>query len=367
MQAALPRRPPSRKLWREPVDTTVLIAGEDVERCYELGWTDGLPVVPPTPERVEAMLGDRISQRGETVAVLEPTAAVATLEKVAANAVMAGCLPAYLPVVEAAVEAVADPGFALDLIITAVDPMSPMILVNGPLSAEIGMHGDAGALGPGVRANATIGRAVNLCLRNIGGAKPIRYADEGALDATTIGHPGKFTYCYTENEDLSPWPTLAVDRGYAPDTTVVTAYAADAPLTITDFTRTEPELILRTIAETVIIPSTTNAYFREDLWLILGLEHAGNIAAAGWERSDIQQFIFEHARVKGEKLLDRGLYGLIDDVAPPSWRSEFEPSELVPIVDSPERVVVTVAGAPAGGYTSVCFGFGSAIMREVRR
>ena len=281
----------------------MLIGGEDVERCYELGWTDGLPVVPPTAERVEAMLGDRVSERDRTVATLEPTGAVATLEKVAANAVMAGCLPPYLPIAEAAIEAVADPGFALDLIITAVDPMSPMILVNGPMAAEVGMHGDVGTLGPGIRANATIGRAVNLCLRNIGGAKPIRYLDEHALDATTIGHPGKFTYCYTENEKRSPWPTLAADRGYPPGATVVTAYAADAPLTITDFTRTAPELILRTVAETVIVPGTTNAYFREDLWLILGLEHAGNIAAAGWGKSDIQQFIFEHARVKARSCL----------------------------------------------------------------
>ena len=349
------------------METQVPIAGEDLERCYELGWTDGLPVVPPTPERVEAMLGARDGARHETVAALEPTGAVATYEKVAANAVMAGCLPEYFSVVVAAIEAVADPAFLLDLITTAVDPMTPLLMVNGPMATEIGMHGDAGALGPGIRANATIGRAVNLTLRNVGGAKPIRYLDEHALDATTIGHPAKFTYCYTENEDCSPWSTLAVERGYAAEANVVTAYGADAPLTIADYTRTDPELILRTIAETVIIPGTTNAYFREDLWLVIGPEHANSIANAGWSKDDVKQFIHEHARVEGSKLLDRGLYGLIDSVAPPSWRSEFEPNELVPIASTPDHVVVTVAGAPFGGYTSVCFGFGRAVMKEVKK
>ena len=342
------------------------IAGEDVERCYELGWTDGLPVVPPTPERVDAMLGSRVANRHETVAVLEPTGAKATHEKVAANAVMAGCLPEYFPIVVAAIEAVGDERFLLDLITTAVDPMTPLILVNGPIAREVGMHGDAGALGPGIRANATIGRAVNLTIRNVGGCKPIRYLDEQALDATTIAHPAKFTYCYTENDERSPWSSFAVERGYAEDANVVTAYGADAPLTIADYTRTDPELILRTICETVIIPGTTNAYFREDLWLVVGPEHANNVADAGWSKDDIKRFVFENARVEGSKLLDRGLYGLIDGVAPPSWRAEFEPHELVPIVDKPERVIVTVAGAPFGGYTSVAFGFGQAVMKEVR-
>ncbi len=346
--------------------TRAPIAGEDVERCYELGWTDGLPVVPPTPERVEAMLGPLEGERHETVAVLEPTGAKATYEKIAANAVMAGCLPEYFPIIVAGIEAVADEAFLLDLITTAVDPMTPLIMVNGPIAAEIGMHGDAGALGPGIRANATIGRAVNLTLRNVGGCKPIRYLDQHALDATTIAHPAKFTYCYTENAELTPWTTLAVERGYAEDANVVTAYGADAPLTIADYTRVDPELILRTICETVIIPGTTNAYFREDLWLVVGPEHANNIASAGWSKDDVKKFIFENAKVQGSKLLDRGLYGLIDGVAPPSWREEFEPDEMVPIVSTPERVVVTVAGAPFGGYTSVCFGFGRGIMKEVR-
>jgi hypothetical protein len=338
----------------------------DIERCFELGWTDGLPVVPPTPERVEAMLGDRSADRDEHVAVLEPTGAIATLEKVAANAVMAGCLPSYLGVVEAAVRCVADPTFSLDLIITAVDPMTPLVLVNGPIAGEIGMSGDAGALGPGCRANATIGRALNLCLRNIGGAKPIRHFEAHALDATTIGHPAKFTYCYTENTALSPWPSLAEDRGFAADASVVTVYGADAPLTIADFTRSEPELILRTIAETLVIPGTTNAYFREELWLIMGPEHAGQVAAAGWSKRDVQRFIFETARVEGNQLLGRGLYGLIDDAAPPSWLGEIDPGQPVPIVDSPDRVLVTVAGGPSGGYTSVAFGLGPAISREVQ-
>ncbi len=338
---------------------------ESIEYCYEAGWSDGLPVVPPTQHLVDQMLGDRAGRRHEPIATLRPRRGVATFEKVAANAVMAGCLPSYFPVVEAAIRAVAERDFWLEDMVTAVDPTSPLLLVSGPIATEIGMNGDAGALGAGCRANATVGRALNLCLRNIAGFRPIRQSDEHALDGCTIGHPGKFTYCYTENVAASPWPALSLDRGFGPEHSTVTVYAADAPLCLVDMSRTEPELILRTIAESLAIPGTTNAFHQQDLWLVVSPEHANLIADGGWSKADVQHHLFEHARIPREQLLDRGLYGLMDSVMRPAWLDDAEPGEIIPIVDSPERVVVTVAGAPYGGYTSVCFGFGASVTRPI--
>ena len=338
---------------------------EDFEECYELGWTDGLPVVPPTNERVERMLGELSSRRDEVIAALPPAGGIATREKIAANAVMAGCLPEYLPVVEASVRAVADEGFWLDDMVTAVDPMAALVLVSGPMARALEMNGDAGALGSGSRANATIGRALNLCLRNIAGARPIRHSDERALDGSTIGHPGKYSYCYTENVDLSPWPELPVERGFAPEDSTVTVYAADVPLCIADMGRTEPELILRTIAESAAIPGTTNIFFRQDLWLVMAPEHANLISDAGWSKADVQQFLFERACVPRERLSERGLFGFMDDVMPPPWQDDADSDEPISIVDAPGRVLITVAGAPYGGYTALCFGFGEIVIKKV--
>lgn len=277
---------------------------------------------------------------------------------------LAGCLPEYLPVVEAAIRAISDERFWLDDMITAIDHMSPLLLVSGPLARELGMNGEAGALGSGCRANATIGRAVNLCLRNLAGAHPIGLGDDG-LDGSTIGHPGKYTYCYTESE-LSPWEPLHVALGYAPHDSVVIAYPADAPVSVCEMTRSEPELILRTVCETLAVPGTFNAYFRDqDLWLVLSPEHALQIAAAGWSRADVQRFVFETARVTSRQLLGRGIYGLMDDVWRPAWLDRYGPDEPVPICTAPEQVIVTVAGAPYGGYTSICFGFAYAVHERI--
>ncbi|MCY4085873.1 MAG: hypothetical protein OXG37_03055 [Actinomycetia bacterium] len=342
-----------------------MIELEDFEACYELGWTDGLPVIPPTLERVERMLGELSHRRDEVIAVLPPAGGMATLEKIAANAVMAGCRPEYLPVVEAAVRAVADKGFWLDDMVTAVDPMAALVLVSGPIARALKMNGDAGALGSGSRPNATIGRALNLCLRNLAGARPIRHSDERALDGSTIGHPGKYSYCYTENVVLSPWPELPTERGFDADDSTVTLYAADVPVCVVDMGRTEPELILRTIAESAAIPGTTNIFFRQDLWLVMAPEHANLIADAGWTKADAQQFLFEHASISRERLTNRGLFGFMDNVMKPSWQDDKDSDNPISIVDAPERVLITVAGAPYGGYTALCFGFGEIVINKI--
>lgn len=340
------------------------ILDDDVERCYALGWSDGLPVVPPTEARVEAMLGPLGPRRDEVVAVLEPAGGEATLEKIAANAVMAGCLPAYLPVVAAAVQAVARPEFWLELVVTCNEPTVPMLLVNGPIARAIGMNGDAGCLAGGDRANATIGRALSLVLRNVAGARSIRERDGDALEGTTIGHPGKISFCFAENVEHSPWPELSVARGFSPEESTVTVFASDGPVTIAEMSRTDPQLVCRTLAESLLAPGTLNSFYREDdIFLIMSPHHATVLARAGWGRAEVQQSLYEQARSPRATLRGRGYDGMMSDLWPASWHaSDIDP---VPVVGSPERFAIAVAGLPHCGLTSVCFGFGRSVTQAI--
>lgn len=331
-----------------------------IETCYSHGWTDGLPVVPPTATLVAAMLEASGSDAATLVCELPPAGGEATLERIAANAVMAGCLPEYFPVVVSAVSAAADESFHLYDILTTVHSMCPLLLLSGPHARELGVNGGANALGQGNRANATIGRAVSLCFQNIGGARP------GGLDPATIGHPGKYSYCYTENTELSPWPELHVERGFAPGASTVTLYPADAPLCVAEMGIPEPEHVLRTVAECAAIPGTYNAFFRGELWLVMSPEHANVIAQAGWSKQDARQYLFDNARIRAGDLGDRGLYAFADDVMRPAWLDEAEADDMIPLVESPDQVTITVAGGAYGGYTSIVFGeLAGSVTREV--
>ncbi|MFC7277758.1 hypothetical protein ACFQS1_27540 [Paractinoplanes rhizophilus] len=320
-----------------------------IEECYRRGWTDGLPVVPPTPDRVEAMLGDAVDRRDEPIALLAPAGGVATREKIAANAVMAGCRPGYLPIVEAAVRAAAEPAFNLDRVLTTASSQSPVLLVNGPASGAVEASGDWEALGSKARANATIGRALLLVLRNVGSHRT------GGLDHATLGHPGKYSYCFTEHLALSPWDSWHTERGLDPDRSWVSVFSAEAPLTIVDMGHDSGAAVLRTICESLAIPGTYNAYFRQDLWLVLSPQHAGLIARDGLSRADVALHVFEHARLDPDRLRGRGLYGYLDELLPPTWLDDGP----VSIVDSPDRILVAVAGGDFGGYTAALFGSGS--------
>ena len=192
-------------------------ADEDaVEACYSRGWTDGLPVVPPTPERVLRMLGGTRRDKDEVVAIVPPDLVECTVEKVAINAVMAGCLPEYLPVVLAAVAAACTETFNIHGLLATTMSVGPMIVVNGPIRRRIGMNSGINAMGQGNRANAAIGRALQLVVRNVGGGRP------GGVDRATLGQPGKYTFCFAENEEDSPWEPLSVERGIAPGVSAVT-------------------------------------------------------------------------------------------------------------------------------------------------
>jgi hypothetical protein len=330
-----------------------------IEACHDAGWTDGLPVVPPTPSRVDAMLGRWSTARGDAVAVLPPARGVATFERIAANAVMAGCRPEHFPVVVAGIRAIARRRFLLDEVVTTVHAAAPTFVVSGPLAAQIGMEGAAGVLGPGNRANASIGRALALCIRNIAGGVP------GKLDAATHGHPGKLGLCFTENTELSPWEPIAVALGGEPDATYVLAKATDAPLCIADMGHDRAHAILATLAASVAIPGTYNAFFREELWLVMSPEHAQVIAAEGLTRDDVARYIHEHAVLPAGQLRSSGVYGFIDDAIRQEWVDEAGDGDLISIVDRPERVIIIVAGGAYGGYTAALFGNGLHVLQKI--
>src|SRR5213593_4700888 len=249
----------------------------------EREWCDGLPIVPPTEERVRAMLGEAPADR--SLGAMPPLWRQATLEKLAVNAVMAGCEPATFPVVVAAVQAMLEPAFNLYGVQATTHPVAPLVIVSGPAARAIGMHSGAGLFGPGFRANATIGRAIRLILVNVGGAWPGRH------DMATQGSPAKFSYAVAEREDASPWEPLHVGLGFSPEQSVVTVYGGEAPHNVNDHVSTTAAGILNNVSDVAAtLGSNVGWYFyQSQLLVVLGPEHAATIAADGFGRADVQR------------------------------------------------------------------------------
>jgi hypothetical protein len=303
------------------------------------GWTDGLPVVPPTLKLVDQMVRAAGRDADELVAVLPPLMGEATVRKVAANAVMAGCLPEYLPVVLAAIEAVADPAYGLSHRQITTHAGATLMIVNGPIVAKLGLNAATGVFGPGWRANATIGRALRLVLMNLGGALP------GVTDMSQTGHPGKYTYCIAENEQANPWQPLHVERGFAAAHSVVTVVNAEAPHSITDNSSTSAREILTTCASTLATLGTNNLYSQGEPVLALGPEHAAYIARDGWSKQDVKIFIYEKARQPWRLVKGRG-----KSLGPnfPHWLDQPEDEDRVPILIHPDELIVIVCGGAGG-------------------
>jgi hypothetical protein len=312
----------------------------------ERQWCDGLPVIPPTPERVEAMLAAVDGDPAESLGPMPPLWGEATLEKLAINAVMAGCLPEYLPVIVAAVEAMLDPAFNLYGVQATTHPVAPLVIVNGPCATRIAMNAGTGCFGPGWRANGTIGRAIRLILMNIGGAWP------GRSDMATQGSPAKFSYAIAENEAANPWEPLHVERGYARDASVVTVFGGEAPHNVNDHVSTEAAGILHTVADTAAtLGSNVGWYLSQSQFLVvLGPEHAATIAGDGFSKADVKRFLFEQARLPLRTLRLGGMWGIQDW---PRWMQEVtDPEARLPVVQSPDEIFVLVAGG-AGKHSAV--------------
>jgi hypothetical protein len=318
---------------------------DEVEIFFERGVTDGLPVVPPTRERVDRLLAAVPDRRpDELVGLVPPNHGRATVEKIAINAVMAGCRPDYLPVVLAAVESALDPVFNLHGVVTTTHFAAPLLVVNGPIRQAIGLHSGAGVFGPGFRANATIGRALRLCLVNLGGARP------GEISMSTFGHPGRYAYCIAEAEEESPWPPLHVERGFTGTESTVTAFACEAPHGISDHaSRTARDLAAS-------LGWSMTGLWNDKHWplycetlLVVGPEHAATFAADGWSKDDLRRFLFETVRRPYRECLpdDRGGESSILRFRP----EPPEPDALVPKFPSPEEIFVVVAGGRAGRFS----------------
>ena len=282
---------------------------DEHELCFSRGWSDGLPVVPPTPVRVLRMLGGTSRDPQETVGRIPPNNAPCTVEKVAINAVMAGCKPEYMPVVLAVVEAALAPEFAMHGLLCTTWFSSPMVVVNGPVARRIGMNSGVNALGQGNRANASIGRALQLVVRNVGGGVP------GGIDRATLGWPGKYTLCFAEDESDPAWQPLSVARGLAPGVSAVTLFGAGGISPNMDEVSRTSESLARSLAMTLVSIGHPRLVQAIDAFLVLSPEHWAIFREGGWNRARIEAELMAATVRPGAELV-RGANGVDAGVMP---------------------------------------------------
>ena len=322
-----------------------------VEACFDRGWTDGLPVVPPTPERILRMLAGTRRNPREVVGDVPPNLAPCTVEKVAINAVMAGCRPEYMPVILTALEAALDPGFTLHGVTCSTCFSSPVVIVNGPIARRIGMNAGLNALGQGNRANATIGRALNLVVRNVGGGRP------GEIDRATLGSPGKVGFCFAEDETDEDWEPLSVSRGIAPGRSAVTVFAGDGVQGVTDQKARTPGELTRSLAMALNAVGHPKLCEWAPAVLVLSPEHHAVYREAGWDRRRITGALHGALLRHGRELVS-GAGGVAEGM-PPSRKDEKIPKF------HPEALLVVRAGGPAGLFSAILAGWpGGRLMEE---
>jgi hypothetical protein len=323
-----------------------------IEALYARGVTDGLPVVPPTRSRVSAAVAATGRDAAALIALVPPNYGRATVEKIAVNAVMAGCRPEYLPVIVAAVEAVCDEAFDLHGVAATTNSPAPLLVVNGPVRQALDINCGAGVFGPGWRANATIGRALRLVCVNVGGAVP------GVVSMSTLAHPGRYTYCIGEREEENPWDSLAVEHGFRAGDSTVAALAADAPLGVYDHqSRTAPDLLATIAASMAVIAHAKMTHWGDTL-LVLSPEHARTLAADGYAKAEIRRFLFERLRRPVRDLVPGkdGGEGLPEHVLARYAHPESE-ATLVPKFRAPENIKIVVAGGTAGRFSAIVPGW----------
>ena len=317
---------------------------------YGRGWTDGLPIIPPTEERGRKMIDRWGFDPKEIIGLVDPRRGEASVEKIAVNAVMAGCLPEDLPVVIAATRAMVQKDFHLYGLQTTTHLCTVLVLVNGPLAGELDINCGYNALGQGNRANAAIGRAVRLILTNIGGASP------GVLDRATLGSPAKYTFCFAENEAESPWEPFHVERGFPQNVSTVTVFGAEGPHNVNDHGSNSAEEVLLTVSGVLATPGTNNLYLGGESLIVLGPEHAQITASSGFSKRDVQQFLYEKARVP-VRLISKGNLERFQKLWPERFRG-LGSGDTVPIPVKPEDILVVVAGGQ-GKHSAVIPSFGT--------
>jgi len=316
-------------------------SAELLTRFHELGWGDGLPMIPPTQPRVAAMLDGDAADPDEVIAVLPPRSGVATRRLIAVNAVLAGCEPAHLPVLVAAVRALARPELNLRGVNATTHPVAPLLIVHGRIAVDAGYNGGIGAFGPGNRANAATGRALRLIMLHVAGATP------GPGDVSTQGGPAKYSYCVAENLEESPWGSYARDAG-VDAASAVTVHCGEAPHNAHDMEAADPAAILDKLASAMTSTGQNNAPISQgEYFVALCPEHAAACASAGWTRRHVSSYLHQRARLPAAEL--RRAFELR---AWAPWQQALRDDELMPMTEHPDNIKVFVVGGP-GKHSSV--------------
>ena len=276
---------------------------DEMEACYDRGWSDGLPIIPPTPIRVLRMLKGTKRAPDEIIGRIPPDNLPCTIEKVAINAVLAGCKSEYFPVVLASVEAALQDKFCMHGLLCTTYFSGPVMILNGPIVKQIGINTGVNALGQGNRASATIGQALQLLIRNVGGGVP------GGIDRAVMGNPGKYTFCFAEDESDQEWTNLAQDRGYERSESVINLFAGEGLQPIVDQKSRTPESLTKNISNSLRSVINTKLYGVADAILVISPEHRRVFRQAGWNKQDLQQALHENLIVPGAEIL-RGVNGI---------------------------------------------------------
>jgi hypothetical protein len=309
---------------------------------FERGWTDGLPIVPPTLERVRALLDAGGREPDETLGSVSQRSRSVSAEEAAINAVMAGCAPEHFPLVVAGVSAMLDPAFNAHAVLTSTGGAALCLVASGPLAAQAGMNARHNVLGPGNRANATIGRALRLIAINVLDART------GGMDGSSIGNPGKYTLCFPEDEPPEPWEPLRVELGYEGEDTTVTLLATEGPRQVANHLCDDGEGVLRTFAAAMRNPATFCVGKGGQCVVLLGPEHAAALVQAGWTRAAVREFLAHESRVTSEELESAGV--LIETGA----QHDMRPGDdgKLPAVPGPDDVFLVTAGGAGAGWSA---------------
>ncbi|HBK79513.1 MAG TPA: hypothetical protein DDZ83_07495 [Nitrospinae bacterium] len=327
---------------------------DEFEFFFDKPWSDGLPVVIPTGERIAEMLTGTERDHGEVIGEVPPANETATVHSAAVHAVMAGCKAAHFPGVLASLEAVLEEPFNINGIQATMQSCAPLTIFNGPYGKEIGLHGGSGCFGPGFRANATIGRAIRLILMNLGAGIP------GVTSMSTFSQPSRYTYCIRENEEESPWEPLSVTRGFRAEENVVTAVAVENPKTIFDDTSNRPETLLAGIVDGMAHLGGMNALRRSDMVVGISPDHAQICIDAGWSKGNVHNWLCEKAgKTLGELKTGGGYHeDRIQDL--PIEVDLNDDSFFVPTMKVPGDLIVIVAGGIPGPISVIMSGWNGA-------
>ena len=319
-------------------------AADLIELYYQKGFTDGFPVVPPSRDSVSAMLSAASLEQDQVIGEIATRNVVISADKVALNAVMAGCMPEYMPVVVSAVRGICHPDFNYHGMATSTGGAALAILVNGPIAERIGINSGENLFGPGFRANMTIGRALRLLMMNSLNTRP------GGLDRSTIGTPAKISFCFAENEQSSPWEPFHVERGFGPDDSTTTVFACQDIIQVYNQLARTPEPFLEGMADAMANLGSMNITSQQNLIVVLSGEHRRLVAEAGWSKQQVKRYLFEHAR--------RSIAELKKVKRLPGEPEPGDETTYRHVVSQPEDIVVVSGGGAVGTFSACLLSWG---------